>query len=153
MKRLLLSCLLISAFAVACAPGEIGGGMGGGSGGTGGSAGTGGGDATGGGGGTGGGNGTGGGSNPDGGIPDNSARLTWVAPTTNVDNTPLTDLGGFNVKRGTVSGMYTVTTDVGNVVEYTVNDLASGTHYFVVTAYDLSGNESMASNEASKTIP
>ena len=42
--------------------------------------------------------------------------------------------------------------DVGNVTTYTVSNLAPGTYYFVVTAYDSSNDESSFSNEASKTI-
>lgn len=174
MKRVYL---LFSLVFIACGPAEIGGGTGGGDGATGGNQatggqgtggsqatgggeGTGGGEATGGGQGTGGGEatgggeGTGGGGNGyDGGTPANSALLTWVAPTTNTDGTPLTDLGGFKVKRGTVAGVYTQVIDVGNVVTYQLTGLASGTHYFVVTAYDTSGNESMASNQVSKNVP
>jgi uncharacterized protein (DUF2141 family) len=52
-----------------------------------------------------------------------------------------------------MGGPYTQTQDVGNVLTATFTGLATGTHYFVVTAYDTSGNESMASNEASKVIP
>ena len=134
MKRLVLRALLI--VGAGCVQGEVSG-VGGGSGG-----------------GTGGGTGTAGGG---GGVAATSALLTWDPPTKNADDagTPLTDLAGYKVKRGTVSGTYTAAApiDVGNVLTYTVSSLPAGTHYFVVTAYDTSGNESVASNEGSKTIP
>jgi fibronectin type 3 domain-containing protein len=82
-----------------------------------------------------------------------SAQLTWDAPTTNTDETPLTDLDGYKVYYGTSSGSYTTSINVGNVTTYTVTGLSSGTtYYFAVTAYDLSANESDYSNEVNKTI-
>jgi len=81
-----------------------------------------------------------------------SATLTWDPPTTNVDQTPLTDLAGYKVYYGTTSGTYSSTIDVGNVINYTVSSLAENTtYYFAVTAYDTLANESSYSNEVSKT--
>lgn len=87
-----------------------------------------------------------------GGGSSNSATLTWDAPTTNADGTPLTDLAGYKVYYGISSGNYTVSIDVGNVTTYKIDDLSPGTYYFAVTAYDTSGNESDYSNEVSKVI-
>lgn len=82
------------------------------------------------------------------------ATLSWNAPTTNVDGSPLTDLAGYKVYYGTSSGNYTNQTDVGNVLTSQITNLTAGiTYYFAVTAYDTSGNESGYSNEVSKTIP
>ena len=81
-----------------------------------------------------------------------SATLTWDPPTTNVDQTPLTDLAGYKVYYGTTSGTYSSTIDIGNVINYTVSSLAENTtYYFAVTAYDTLANESSYSNEVSKT--
>ncbi|HTN42830.1 MAG TPA: fibronectin type III domain-containing protein, partial [Nitrospiria bacterium] len=80
------------------------------------------------------------------------ASLTWNAPTTNTDGSPLTDLAGFKVYYGTSSGIYSTTIDAGNQTTYTVTGLGTGTFYFTVTAYDSSGNESGFSNEGSKTF-
>lgn len=80
------------------------------------------------------------------------ASLTWDAPTTNVDGTPLTDLAGYKVYFGTASGVYGPAVDVKNVTVHTVTGLSEGIKYFVVTAYDTSGNESAYSNEVSKNI-
>jgi hypothetical protein len=78
-----------------------------------------------------------------------TTTLSWNAPTTNADGTPLTDLAGYKVYYGTSSRNYSQTIDVGNVTTYTVNNLTDGTiYYFATTAYDISRNESDYSNEA-----
>ena len=79
--------------------------------------------------------------------------LTWDAPTTNADGTPLTDLAGYKIYYGTSSGSYTTTVDAGNVTTYNVPALPSGTYYFAVTAVDTSGNESDYSNEVNTILP
>jgi len=77
-----------------------------------------------------------------------SATLTWNANTES-------DLAGYKVYRATASGAYgaPIATLQGNVTSYVATGLQSGTtYYFVVTAYDLAGNESAHSNEVSKSI-
>ena len=74
--------------------------------------------------------------------------LSWQAPTTNEDGSPLTDLAGYKLYCGPSMGNYLPIKDVGNVLEYPIsNDLQDGTHFCVATAYDTSGNESAYSNE------
>ncbi len=112
-------------------------------------------------GGCGGGGGSGSSSNGNG--SSHSATLTWDAPTTNVDGTPLTDLAGYKVYYGTPSHNYTSVVNVGMAscqttngkteCTYTVEGLTPGTYYFAVTAYDTEGDMSVYSNEVSKTIP
>jgi len=98
------------------------------------------------------GNGGGGTSTQEEGGPG-TATLSWDAPTTNADGTPLDDLVGYKIYYGTSSGNYTESIDVGNVTNYQVKDLLSGTKYYVaVTAYDATGKESDFSNEDSRTI-
>jgi hypothetical protein len=80
------------------------------------------------------------------------ASLTWFAPTTNTDGTPLSDLAGFKIYYGTAPGVYGTPLDVGNTNTYTISGLSPGTYYFAVTAYDASGSESERSGEASKVI-
>ncbi|OPY02994.1 MAG: Fibronectin type III domain protein [Syntrophorhabdus sp. PtaB.Bin047] len=59
-------------------------------------------------------------------------------------------VSGYKIYRGTASGSYTTSVDVGNTTSYTLSDLASGTtYYFAVTAYDSSKEESGYSNEVS----
>lgn len=82
-----------------------------------------------------------------------TAILSWTPPTTNTDGTELLDLAGYNIYYGMVNGSYPnkiVVTDA--VSSYFIGNLASGTHFFVVRAYDFSGNESADSNVASKTV-
>ncbi|MBX3303983.1 MAG: hypothetical protein KF693_17365 [Nitrospira sp.] len=77
-----------------------------------------------------------------------SATLTWNANTES-------DLAGYKVYRATASGVYgaPIATVLGNVTTYQAIGLQFGTTYFfVVTAFDIAGNESAYSNEVSKSI-
>lgn len=79
--------------------------------------------------------------------------LSWTPPTVNQDGTYITDLAGYAVYYGTASGSFTDTIDVGNVITYQLKNLGDRlTYYFIVTAYDTSGNESQYSNEVSRYI-
>ena len=98
------------------------------------------------------------------------AVLSWDAPTTNTDNTCITDQGGYNVYHSSASGVYDTElldvpafcvdtgddsgTGCGNVFRcnYTVTTLSDGMRYFVVTSVDLAGNNSDPSSEVSKLI-
>ena len=76
----------------------------------------------------------------------NSVSLVW-------DPNPEADLAGYKVYTGTSPGAYTQTFDVGHKTTHSVADLEEGeTYYFVVTAYDIYGNESDYSTEISTTI-
>lgn len=91
---------------------------------------------------------------PSGGVPagTGTATLTWTAPTTNVDGTPLTTLAGYKVYYGTTPGVYTSLV-IGDVNSYQIVGLTKGqTYYFTVTAYDTYGNESDYAPVASKLI-
>ena len=104
---------------------------------------------------TGGGSGGGGGG---GGGPTNTViRFAWDANTE-------TDLAGYRVYYGTTTGFYNqafgsgidigLTSDPLNPqTSLTLPAVSGVTYYIVVTAYDSSGNESIASNEVSKAIP
>ena len=82
-----------------------------------------------------------------------SVSLSWDAPTTNADDTPLTDLAGYNIYQGTETDVYGSPVDVGNTLCYVVTGLTVGlTYYFAATAYDVYDNESNFSNEVNKTI-
>jgi len=72
--------------------------------------------------------------------------LTWDAPTTNADGTPLTDLAGFKAYTH-VGTAYNEFADVASDVLSTSTTLPAGVNCFVVTAYDIAGNESGYSNE------
>ena len=85
-----------------------------------------------------------------------TATLRWVAPTTRQDGSPfsLSELRGYKVYEGTSpANMSQVTTITDpTATNYTFSNLATGTHYFTVTAYDTKAAESSYSNVGSKTI-
>jgi hypothetical protein len=92
------------------------------------------------------------GTTPIGSSPTGTAILTWAAPATNVDGSPLTDLTGYRVYYGAAPDSYT-SVDIGNVLTYEVGGLTAGqTYFFVVTATNRYGSESDFSNTVSKTI-
>lgn len=83
-----------------------------------------------------------------------SAMLSWTAPTTNTDASPLTDLSGYEVLYGPAS-LPTVVMDVpgADTKAYEVRNLPSGTWTFAVRAKNAGGSVSALSNIATKTIP
>lgn len=82
------------------------------------------------------------------------ATLNWTPPTTKTDGSGLDDLSGYKIRYGTSSGSYPNEIDVANagIASYVVENLSSDTYYFVVTAYNTAGIESVYSSEVSKTI-
>jgi hypothetical protein len=84
-----------------------------------------------------------------------SATLTWSAPTTRTDGSPLTNLAGYKVRYGNAAGIYPTTITLNNpgITSYVVDNLASGTYFFVLASFDSDGVESDNSSPASKTIP
>lgn len=83
-----------------------------------------------------------------------SATLSWVAPTERTDGTALTDLAGYRIHYGRMSGVYDYQIDINTpgIATYVVENLVPGEWYFAVTAYDSTGLESDYSNEARRTI-
>jgi len=82
----------------------------------------------------------------------NSLMLSWVAPTTNEDGSPLDDLAGYKLYYGNAPGIYSNVITVGDYTTAEIGDLGSGTYYLTVTAYDIYGNESVFSNEIDHTF-
>ena len=82
-----------------------------------------------------------------------TARLSWTAPTQNVDGSALTDLASFKVYYGNASRSYTqsLTINSATTTQWTLS-LTPGTWYFAITATDSGGHESAYSNEATKTV-
>jgi fibronectin type 3 domain-containing protein len=77
-----------------------------------------------------------------------SAALTW---NSNTD----VDLAGYKIYRSTASGTYgaaLATVPAGTVTYLATGLTANTTYFFVITAYDTAGNESLFSNEVSKSI-
>jgi hypothetical protein len=84
-----------------------------------------------------------------------SAKVSWRAPTTNVDGTPITDLSGFRVLYGNASGQYgqSLLVSSSSITSVVIEGLTSSTTwYFVVKAVAASGVESDYSMEASKAM-
>lgn len=81
-----------------------------------------------------------------------SVTLSWQAPTTNEDGTPLTDLAGYRVYYGETSGVYTHSITVGNYTSVSIGNLEAKDWYFVATAFSVYGSESEYSNEVIKTV-
>jgi ABC-type transporter MlaC component len=82
------------------------------------------------------------------------ASLSWSAPTTNTDGTPVSNLAGYNIYIGNASRSYQQKINAGLVSSYAVTNLADGaTYYFAVTAYNSAGMESPYSVEGTKTFP
>jgi uncharacterized protein YciI len=82
--------------------------------------------------------------------PGSSVELSWQADpaTTNSATNPV----GYRLHSGSASGVYTLTTTLGNVTTTTVSNLTSGVkYYFVVTAYNSAGVDGPPSNEISFT--
>jgi len=77
-----------------------------------------------------------------------SATLSWTASTSTVS--------GYNVYRGTVNGgPYTlINTSLLTALSFMDTNVTSGaTYYYVTTAVDSSGNESVDSNQVTAVIP
>ena len=75
-------------------------------------------------------------------------------PTQNDDGTPLTDLSGVRVYESTTQGgPYTEILDVAGCASIPVITRGPGSYYFVATAYNTAGVESIFSNEAVKVVP
>lgn len=83
-----------------------------------------------------------------------TATLRWVAPTTNVDGSALTNLAGYRIRYGTsLSNLgQSVTIAGAATTSYRITGLSTGTWYFTLSAFTNVGVESKPSAPASKTI-
>jgi hypothetical protein len=88
--------------------------------------------------------------------PTGTAALSWQAPTQYTDGTALpgNELDAYRIYGGTSAGSLSPIAEVDSgTMDFTVQALPSGTHYFAVTAVSVSGVESAMSGVGSKTIP
>lgn len=85
-----------------------------------------------------------------------SVSLSWTAPVTRADGTPLSlaDIGGFYIYYGESEGSYPnrVELDDGAAQAVTLNDIPVGAYYMVMTTYDVNGHESSYSQVVKKTV-
>ena len=85
---------------------------------------------------------------------DRTATLTWEAPTTNADGSPLLDLNSFKLYQFPPNQPTPITQLLAVTAKScTLSDLQAGLHRFYITAIDKVGNESIKSNEVVKVIP
>lgn len=71
--------------------------------------------------------------------------ISWDANTES-------DLAGYKVYYGTVTGTYGSPTILGKQTTYTLTGLPTGTYYIAITAFNTSGLESGFSNEVSAAV-
>jgi hypothetical protein len=77
-----------------------------------------------------------------------------MPPTENTNDTPLTNLAGYNIHYGTASGKLTKKISISNpgIATYVVSNLRSGKYYFAVAAVNSAGTESPLSAQVSATV-
>ena len=83
--------------------------------------------------------------------------LKWQAPTTNASGAPLTDLAGYKIYHSFISGQYTappIEVDDQTALSWSFSLPLNETTdiFFVMTAVNTSGAESVFSNEVKKTV-
>jgi hypothetical protein len=87
--------------------------------------------------------------------PAGSFTLSWSAPTTRADGSPLSlaDIDGYRIYYSNSPGNYSSVVEVpdGTAQSADVTDLPAGTYYLVMTTYDNTGQESTFSEEIAKT--
>jgi hypothetical protein len=83
-----------------------------------------------------------------------AVTLSWLAPTTNTNGSPVTQLSGYTIYYGTSPSALTqsVVVNGASSTGYEITGLAAGTWYFAVTANAADGAESAMSNVSSDTI-
>jgi hypothetical protein len=83
-----------------------------------------------------------------------TATLSWTAPTVDTNGEPVTDLAGYNIYYGksptTMTSVIAVNSPASG--SYVVKNLAAGTWYFAVAAYNTQAMVSPLTAVASKTI-
>ncbi len=75
------------------------------------------------------------------------AHPAYAAQVSIAWNPDTGQVAGYKLAYGTSTGNYANTVDAGNNTSYTLQNLSGATYYFVVAAYDSSGNQSPPSAE------
>jgi hypothetical protein len=88
-------------------------------------------------------------------VANNRATVQWNAPTTNSDGTNLTNLAGFKLYYGKTAAALDQMVQIASpyTTQQVVENLASGTWYFAVSAVNAAGLESQLSALASRSYP
>jgi hypothetical protein len=87
-------------------------------------------------------------------VATGTLTISWQAPTENADGSPLIDLAGYRVRWGWHTGMYPNEVYVGNpsLTRLVMDNLVPAEYFIVITAVDVSNNDSTVSNEARGTV-
>jgi hypothetical protein len=87
-------------------------------------------------------------------VANGAATVSWTPPTENTNGTALTNLAGYTIEYGSSASALTQSVKVANpgITSYVVSNLAPGTYYFGVAAYNSDGTQSSLSNVGSKTV-
>lgn len=79
--------------------------------------------------------------------------LSWEAPTTNTDGSPLTDIAGYIVHYGTIASLLTQSAALDTATDgYSLSALAPGIWYFAISATNSAGVEGAWSDVVSATV-
>ena len=83
-----------------------------------------------------------------------TATVRWIAPSTNEDGSPLTNLAGYRIRygRSLENPDQSVTISGATVTSHRIGGLTTGTWYFRLSSFTNVGVESKPSAPASKTI-
>ena len=83
-----------------------------------------------------------------------AATLEWTVPTTKTNGSALNDLAGYRIHYGRSVMSLDSVIEIHNpsVSSFVIDDLAPGTYYFAVTAFDTRNHESERSNAGRKQI-
>lgn len=83
-----------------------------------------------------------------------SVTLSWIAPTQNVDNSPLTNLAGYQLFYGTSAAAQNQQVNItsGGITRYTVDNLDAATYFFSIKAVNSAGVTSDPSATVSKAV-
>ena len=83
-----------------------------------------------------------------------AATVNWHPPTQNTNGSTITNLAGYTIEYGTNKSNLTSSVKLTNpgLTSYVVENLAAGTYYFGVIAYNSAGATSSVSSLVSKTI-
>lgn len=83
-----------------------------------------------------------------------SAALHWTPPTSRTDGSPLSNLTGYRIYRGTTTNNLNMVREVSNpgVTSFLMEGLAAGQWHFAISAIDGNGRESALSNIVSRWV-
>ncbi len=83
-----------------------------------------------------------------------AATVHWTPPTQNTNGSTITNLAGYIISYGTSASSLTSKIKLTNagLTSYQIDNLAKGTYYFAVSAYNSAGQTSVLSAKVSKTI-